>query len=350
VARLLILRHLDLAGCVRVSSESIKAIASTCEALESLDLSDCLAIDDSAVKEISLRCRRMHTLYLARLPLLTDIACQSIYERPRRSSTPWQCLSLSGCERITSRGILAAIARDKVPSAITSLDLSHMRQVSDLALLGAKLPALTSLDLRGLAIRDEGLAWAGAGTGPALRELRLDGCLSVTAIGIAAIADSCSDLESISLRRCYGLGDDALHALHQGLSSRRLRSVHLDYLRDIHAPALRTFFASFPELLEVSLIEVHKLDDTAVEILARTAGPRLRRLRVTEDHRDGDGAARGGGSGTRLRDVALRALGKHCPDLEELTCAGMRHSTDKGVEALLRGCSRLLCLSLGGAP
>ncbi len=150
---------------------------------------------------ISLSCRhqqRVDSLFAQRTLLrLTSLGLSAFYQTVDNKAT--QCI----CAELLSSQSLAE-------ERLTEVDLSHCYQVGDAGvqwLVGSRYsPALRQLDLSGTDLTGNCFVRRL----PRLCKLRLEGCASLSAAGLANIAASCPCLSSLCLAKCKQLTDGDL--------------------------------------------------------------------------------------------------------------------------------------------
>ena len=148
-----------------------------------LTLDGCPGITDKGIKVVSQRCgRTLELLSLYCATQLTDSSCTALSLRcPSLTS-----LSLSGCHRIGTAGVLVLASRCR---KLRLANLTRVRQVDDMA--------LTML----------------ATANPHIEELRLFAASQYTDAPIVAVAQHCHSLRTLDLTGVSRVGDPSLLAL-----------------------------------------------------------------------------------------------------------------------------------------
>jgi F-box/leucine-rich repeat protein 7 len=162
---------------------------------------------------------------------------------------------------------------------------------------------------------------------PKLHTLNLSYCKHITDRSMAHLAaHACTRLRSLSLTRCTSISD----AGFQSWASYKFeRLTHLGladctYLSD---NAIVALVNAAKNLTHLDLSFCCALSDTATEVVALGL-PRLRELRLAF-------------CGSAVSDASLESVALHLNELEGLSVRGCVRVTGKGVESILRGCSRL---------
>lgn len=168
----LMLEHLGLQDCQRLSDEALKHISIGLTRLKRINLSFCINVTDSGLK------------YLAKMPSL-------------------QSVNLRACDNITDIG-MAYLADGG--SRISSLDVSFCDKIGDPALghISQGLFHLQYLSLSACNISDEGVVKI-AKTLHELETLNVGQCSKITDNSLHTIADSLKHLRSIDLYGCSRL-------------------------------------------------------------------------------------------------------------------------------------------------
>jgi len=250
------LRRLLLGKCLHATSRGIAAVAGACPRLEELVLTGSPGVGPAA------------------MAALASSPCAATMTVLRVPAT-----------RVADAGVTAAVA---AMAGLTSLDLTAVRGLADpgLAALASApcLPGLVDLGLGGLgpeassgalaavirgcssvrrlrlaanryAMTDDVMDTVGASC-PALEELYLRGCGSITDRGLAALAAGrCarSGLRTIDLEFCIGVGDAGVLALADGCSGLAALSLRALALAQVELGTIRAVWAANPSLLRLNI-------------------------------------------------------------------------------------------------
>lgn len=138
----------------------------------------------------------------------------------------------------------------------------------------------------------------------AVVDVNLSGCEFLTEESVVILAQHCTNLRSVDLRRT-SMGDTALAAL--GEFCNKLRVVILDDCLQVTDEGLSSLADGCPNLREVSLRGMHReVRDAGIANLAVSCG-QLRKLNLS--------------SCAMLTDATLEAIAENCKFLEELSLA-----------------------------
>lgn len=187
----LTLEYLGLQDCQRLSDESLKYIAQGLVALKQINLSFCVSITDSGLKHI------------ARMPKLEE-------------------LNLRACDNISDIGIAYLTEGG---STISSLDVSFCDKIADQALqhLSQGLFHLKSLSLSACQITDDGLAKIAKSLHD-LETLNIGQCSRITDKGLQILSEELNNLSAIDLYGCTRLTP---HGLDKIMKLPKLATVNL---------------------------------------------------------------------------------------------------------------------------
>jgi len=216
------LQSVDAMGCIAITNEGIKELATGSPQLTSINLSDCHLVSDSGLAylgeccpellTISLRhcgqisddglgwlaedCPKLEVLNLMGCADISDVGCLAL----ARHCPALQSVNLSGCNISDAAVVqLADQCRD-----LMAVDVSRCSQITDVSLraLGKNSTLLESLFLQSCSqVTDQGLIALGAGC-KGLALLSVEGCGAVTTCGVTAILENCSEMEALYVQRC----------------------------------------------------------------------------------------------------------------------------------------------------
>lgn len=216
------LETLDFSWCLELTSESVHAFISCCNAgLTRLSLSNCPALNDDALGWISgtlgpqgslTQCKRLLSLDLSYSRSLSDRGLAAL----GHGCCALQFVNLEGLERISSAGIQQFVSGCK---RLRVLSLRKCMQLTDAALvhIGEHCHQLRSLNLCGCyRMSSTGLLAMVRGT-PVLQALNLEGCLKMREDILAAVATSCLSLQVLNVNGCQEITDSGLATLAEHL-------------------------------------------------------------------------------------------------------------------------------------
>lgn len=216
------LKRLDLAGCFRLTNDSLVVLASRCLDLEVLVLDGVRRLGVQGVHALVAHCPRLHSLYwsgvLVRGTKKLDLNPDACSASPPLSPTS------SGQEELAThgeRGDFFSIPQLTAPT-IASLSLApelHTLHIGstqcDVDALAARLSQFGArlVDLNVTSIATDALCVAIGSFCPRLRSLRLSRSRYFSESSFLRIVDSCPHLELLDLESCEQIRDAALETL-----------------------------------------------------------------------------------------------------------------------------------------
>lgn len=102
------LRILDLSDCLQIKNDDLKIILMACKGLVTVNLSRCQKIEEAGFLELAKKLVQLNSLILAECHL-TDAALAEMGAR----LTVLRALDLSGCTKITKKGIVSLVTQAK---------------------------------------------------------------------------------------------------------------------------------------------------------------------------------------------------------------------------------------------
>ncbi|CAK9157809.1 unnamed protein product [Ilex paraguariensis] len=178
-----------LLACNLITSEAVEKLASS-KILEVLDLCGCRSVADGCLSYISCL-NTLSTLNLKGADI-TDSGLAII----GRGNSPIACLCLSGCKRVTDKGIALLLdGGGMVSKTLSYLDLGYMPGISDRAILtiSAEAQAVTELCIRycfsvtDVSLKTLALEERYKGGSKLLRKLDLCNCLGLSAEAVGLL-------------------------------------------------------------------------------------------------------------------------------------------------------------------
>lgn len=162
---------------------------------------------------------------------------------------------------------------------------------------------------------------------PKLNTLNLSYCKHITDRSMNHLAAHASDrLESLSLTRCTSITDAGFQSWAP-FKFERLWNLCLADCTYLSDNAIIALVNAAKSLTHLDLSFCCALSDTATEVVALRL-PRLRELRLAF-------------CGSAVSDASLESVALHLHDLEGISVRGCVRVTGKGIESLLRRCTRL---------
>ncbi|XP_070686646.1 F-box and leucine-rich repeat protein 13 [Pempheris klunzingeri] len=172
------LRRLHAAECPRMTDAGLKSVA-TLKNLQYLDISLCNRVSDAGIQCLTGGC----------------------------SAAKLRELNVSHCSHITDRSVMRIAQR---LCKLYHLSLSYCERLTDMSLGWLSGSSISSLDISGCNIQDQGLA---ALEGIRLKKLVLAKCVYITDIGIEKLCKNVRDLEHVDVSHCVALSDPAIRAI-----------------------------------------------------------------------------------------------------------------------------------------
>ncbi|XP_033888045.1 F-box and leucine-rich repeat protein 13 isoform X1 [Acipenser ruthenus] len=200
------LTKIKIRGNNRMTDASWKSFCKSSPCLCHIYAADCQKITDISLKAIG-SLKNLTVLNVADCIRLSDAGIKYLVEGP--SAGKLREVNLTNCVRVSDMSLLRISQRCL---KLTYLSLCYCEHLTDSGLeLLAGLPSLTSLDLTGTNIQDQGLASLGTNTG--IKKLTLSECLWITDLGIQKLCQKSRDLEHLDISHCLSLTDKTIKSL-----------------------------------------------------------------------------------------------------------------------------------------
>ncbi|XP_061899111.1 F-box and leucine-rich repeat protein 13-like [Entelurus aequoreus] len=197
------LKTFIIEGNKHVSHVSWKLLCCSSRSLRTLHVVDCLRMTDVGLKCL-LSLRNLQTLDISLCTKVTDKGIQHLAE------SAWACklqkLSVSHCCLITDSAV--NVIGNKFVK-LCHLDLSYCELLTDAALESLSCSTISSLDISGCNIQDEGLA---ALEEVPLKKMIVAECIDITDSGIENLCKYVAELEYVDVSGCLALSDQAIRA------------------------------------------------------------------------------------------------------------------------------------------
>ena len=267
-------------------------------------------------------------------------------------------ISLSGCSRLTDRG-LALIARRC--QLLEELEIQYCINVTNGGLLDltSRCQHLHHLDVTGCPMVSAVNVTNGSNSGPQNKHLNiqyldLSDCPHVDDTSLRLVVESCPQLQYLYLRRCSQITDTSLRSISSYcLMLRELSVSDCPHVSDVGLSELGRLG---PSLRYLSVAKCDKLTDSGVRTLARHCY-RLRYLNMRGCEQVSDSAVEWlSRSCSRLRsldigkcdvsDLGLKLLSENCPNLKKLSVKSCALVSDRGVESVSKYCRGLQHLNI----
>ncbi|CAA7391938.1 unnamed protein product [Spirodela intermedia] len=261
-------KHVAICGCGAFTDRGLARLSNAAGKLETLRLEKCHAVTteglvmalknwSTTLKSLSLvKCdgvgnlpegkettaaallRKLQTLEINKCPRAGDEFLRLLAAAMPRLKR----ITLAAMDAVSDRGFISLLASLERPHAVSSVDLSGSKGITDrsvAALASAAGRSLSSLSLEGCErVTDRSLAFVGL-LCPRLLELDLTNCRQISDSGVAALARrACvgggtekNGLEMLSLEGCEGVTDESLLMLEEMADEGKLVSLNLKRCR-----------------------------------------------------------------------------------------------------------------------
>ncbi|CAO2841327.1 unnamed protein product [Amaranthus hypochondriacus] len=192
-------------------------------------------------------------------------------------------------------------------------------------------PSLKSLSLWSVpTIGDEGLIEI-ANECPMLEKLDLFHCPSITNKGLIAIAERCPNLTTLSIESCHNIGNDSMLAIAQGCP--KLESISIKDCPFVGDQGLASLLSSSSSVLAKVKLQNLNISDFSLAVIGHY-GKSITNLTLSGLRNVSEKGFWVMGSAQGLKALV---------SLSVSSCLGV---TDKGLEAIGKGCSTLKQISL----
>ncbi|XP_021276246.1 EIN3-binding F-box protein 1-like [Herrania umbratica] len=325
------LRVLSLWGLSSVGDEGLCQIADGCHQLEKLDLCHCPAITDKSLIAVAKTCPNLTDLTIEGCANIGNEGLQAVAS----CCSNLKSVSIRDCPLVGDQGIASMLS--SASYSLTKVKL-HALKITDvsLAVIGHYGNALTDLSLISLPNVSEKGFWV-MGNGHGLQKLKsftVTSCRGATDLGLEAVGKGCPNLKQFCLRKCAFLSDNGLVSFAKAAGS--LESLQLE---ECHRITQYGFFGSLlncgAKLKAISFVKCLGIKDLNLGLPSLSPCESLRSLSI----RDCPG----------FGDSSLAALGKLCPQLQNVELSGLHGITDIGILPLLESCEAgLVKVNLSG--
>ncbi|CAN7018019.1 hypothetical protein Bca4012_033208 [Brassica carinata] len=312
------LGSLSLCSLSAVTDIGLLEIAEGCPQLEKLDLSRCPAITDKGLVAIAKSCPNLSELTLEACSNIGDEGLQAV----ARSCSKLKSVSIKNCPLVRDQGIAALLSNTTCSLTKLKLQMVNVTDVS-LAVVGHYGLSVTELVLAGLShVTEKGFWVMGNGIGlQKLNSLTITACQGVTDTGLESVGKGCPNMKKALISKSPLLSDNGLVSFAKGSLS--LESIQLE---ECHRVTQFGFFGSLlncgAKLKAFSMVNCLGIRDLATGLPASSHRSGLRSLSVRNCPGFGD--------------ANLAALGKLCPQLEDIELCGLKGVTESGFLHLLQ--------------
>ncbi|XP_042521007.1 F-box/LRR-repeat protein 3 isoform X2 [Macadamia integrifolia] len=336
------LKVLKLVKCLRVTDFGLAKIVVGCVKLENLSLKWCLKITDLGIELLSKKCTALRILDLSylkvtnkslhsisslwRLEVLYMVGCSSVDDDGlhflSNGNPSLQCIDVSRCNNVSSRGLLSVVRGHKGLHQITT-GYSFSELSKPLVYKLSELRNLKSINVYAAGVSDWSLEIIGNNC-KHLVEIGLSKCAEM---GLGCLGSCCLLLEELDLTDCMGVNDAGLEQLSRCMD---LLCLKLGLCMNISDKGLSHIGHKCTKLLELDLYRCKGIGDYGLAAIA-SGCKKLKKLNICYC--------------VEISDEGL----KHLSTLEELVDLEMRSLlkvTSVGLTAIAVGCKSLAELDM----
>ncbi|KAL0897623.1 hypothetical protein Bca101_081584 [Brassica carinata] len=312
------LGSLSLCNLSTVTDSGLLEIAEGCPQLEKLDLTRCPSITDKGLVAIAKSCSNLSELTLEACSSIGDEGLQAV----ARSCSKLKSVSIKNCPLVRDQGIAALLSNTTYSLTKLRLQMLNVTDMS-LAVVGHYGLSVTELVLAGLPyVTEKGFWVMGNGIGlQKLNSLTITACQGVTDTGLESVGKGCPNMKKALISKSPLLSDYGLVSFAKGSLS--LESIQLE---ECHRITQFGFFGSLlncgAKLKAFSMVNCLGIRDLTTRLPASSHCSGLRSLSVRNCPGFGD--------------ANLAALGKLCPQLEDIELFGLKGVTESGFLHLLQ--------------
>ncbi|XP_028797114.1 F-box/LRR-repeat protein 3-like [Neltuma alba] len=255
--KLSMLQSIILDGCL-VTSSGLKAVGYSCSSLKELSLSKCLGVTDEALSFVVSKHRDLRKLDITCCRMITDLSIASIAS----SCTSLTSLKMESCSLVSREAFILIGQRCH---SLEDLDLTD-NEIDDEGLKSiSSCAGLSNLKVGiCLNITDRGLSYVGKSC-PKLKELDLYRSTGITDAGISAIACGCPELEMINAAYCTAITDSSLISLSQ---CPKLKTLEIRGCTLLTSVGLAAIANKCTQLTRLDIKKCHNIDDRGMVSIA----------------------------------------------------------------------------------
>lgn len=309
-----LLCHLNLKGCVRLSSDGLKAIG-YCQNLQDLNLSEAQGINEDVVQSIGKGCKGLLYLNLSYC-YVTDSILRILFKHYSSLSF----LSLGHCIQFTSKGLFS-ITSGKGCRRLSYLDLCGCTQLlaDGLGYISKGCQILNTLVMDDIPDCDDAMIFQLASHCRTLRHISFMGGSKVGDKGFKYLVTENKRLQTMKIENNNFLTDLTLRAFGK---CKELNHLYLAGCSKITDQGMRAL-AHLKKLQVLNVADCVRISDAGVRYVIDHPpglGPNLKELNLTNL--------------TKIGDVTLLRISQHCRSLTCLSVCYCENISDAGVEVL----------------
>ncbi|NXJ96602.1 DRC6 protein, partial [Corythaixoides concolor] len=338
--------YLDLSGCIQISVDGFRNIASGCSGIQDLLINEMPTLTDRCIQVLVEKCRQITSVVFLDSPHLSDSTFKALAECKLVK------VSVEGNNQITD---LSFKLMSKCCPYLRHIHMVDCQKITDAGLeMISPLKHILVLNVADcIRIGDEGVrTFVQGSSGAKLRELNLTNCIQITDASVTEIAQRCPELAYLSLHHCENVTDAGIQALGNMLS---LISIDISGT-SISDMSLRVL-GHYGKIKELSVSECKNISDIGIQEFCKgtkyleychiSCCPQLTEEAVTamalHCHRLTSVNMAGC---PRMTDTCIQYLAAACHYLHFLDVSGCIHLTDKALKYLWKGCKQLQILKM----
>jgi hypothetical protein len=244
----------------------------------------------------------------------------------------WRNVSFAGYEHVGSADLEVLCRETPGLRQLQSISLAKIHGVSEVAVRNIPRAECAAT------LERVDLSWCSGASDksvvefsrcPGLRELRLSHCRAVTRRSVRILAVRCPRLEVLDLNCIGGIRDSLLEVIGQNCP--RLRVLNVANARNVTDDGVAALASGCPKLEVLDLSWCSKVTDWAVSKIALSM-PHLREVGLSE---------------TRVTNLGVAELTRHCSLLEALHLARCVRVSNEGAESIIAHCAaRITALNI----
>ncbi|CAL9771710.1 unnamed protein product [Musa acuminata subsp. burmannicoides] len=310
------LRVLSLWKVPLITDAGLSEIADGCPLLEKIDLCQCPQISDKGLIAVAQKCPNLTSLTIESCSSIHNEGLQAI----GRCCPNLKSVTVKDCMRVGDQGIASLVS--SASSSLQRIKLQTLN-ISDIVLAvighyGKNVIDLALIDLQ--KVNEKGFWVMGKTLGlQRLRSISITSCSGLTDLGLQAISKGSPSLKQLFICKSEYLSDAGLRAFAE--TARALENLHLEDCNQVTLVGVSSLLKCNPELKSLALVRCLGIKDIT---LCPTQMPSCVSLRSLTIH-DCPG----------VTDASLQAVGKICPQLQNVDLSGQIGVTDASLIPLI---------------
>ncbi|XP_041650963.1 dynein regulatory complex subunit 6 [Cheilinus undulatus] len=262
IAEVAKLKTFTIEGNNQITDISLKALCSSSPGLRRLHAAECPRITDASLTSVA-NLKNLQYLDISLCNSVSDYGIKSLADGT--SSNKLRELNVSHCSNITDVSVRRIAQR---LFNLYHLNLSHCERLTDRSLELLSGSSISSLNVSGCNIQDQGLA---ALQYVCLKRLVLAECVCITDVGIEKLCKNLSDLEHVDVSRCVSLSDAAVRSI--SFCCRSLHTLKMSGCPKMTDMAIQYLTSGSQYLRELDVSGCALLTDRSLRHLERICPP-----------------------------------------------------------------------------